>query len=199
MYPHLKTPCGKSIHSVFCAFPSDGGTGGRGGAHACGRGQRDQIGTSEYCHVQGITTYQKWIQHFEDLMAVTVEDLDVRQCAFDMTISTATEDFSVVLRANEYVRHNSEMYAYVINELRVMGWDENKPKPIPIQAFFYLPKSPGAMEKAAKYQDDFYKLSGGEIVPIVGIELPTKTNRNIKIEYLQRNPHNCDEFIDLKN
>lgn len=174
---------------MLCAFPLTGGTDVRNGPHACGQYRDDQTGTSNYCHVQGITTYDKWIQHYMDVTANSDDNLYVKQCGFDMTISTAARDFGVVIEANTYLRENSEKYAYMIDELRVFGWDEDKPELIPIQAFFYLKSIQGAFEKAAIYQDDFYKYSGGETVPIVSIELPTNTNRNIEVEYHPRVPH----------
>lgn len=185
IFPHLKTPRIKNTYQVFCAFPVDGHTDGRAGLHACGKSQRkdDPNGSSDHCDTQGITTYNKWIKHYSSIKNQSGYFIR-RQCAFDMTIATAPQDFGIVLQANAYIR-KQKRYSFRNNELLIQTWNEKKPQNIPIEAFFYLIDVPNTLSKAKRYQNDYLKLTGEEI-PIVGIRLPTPTNMNITIEYVPR-------------
>lgn len=98
-------------------------------------------------------------------------NLDGRQCAFDMTKSTAARDFEVVLGANKYLRENTN-FGYRNNELLFDAWDSNKPKDLPIEAFFYLMDYNGAKERAMMFRINYFKQTGVQL-PVVGIRLPT--------------------------
>jgi len=90
-----------------------------------------------------------------------------------MTIKSAANDFVISLKANNYIHNYSEDYAFRNNELRMHAWNEMNANKIPIEAFFYLIGSARGKYLAEKYKNDFYNRSGGEKVPIVGIQLPT--------------------------
>lgn len=185
IYPHHETPKKKNTYKVFCAFPVDGWTDFRAG-HRCGKNTGDGSGKSSHCDTQGITTYNKWKEHYRQVTSAR-GNFAANQCAFDMTKSTAAKDFAVVVKANSYLRKYTG-YAFVNNELLFHAWNANNPKDLPIEAFFYLLNVPSSLEKAKAYQDYYYKRSGGEKIPIVGLRFPTKSNRNIHVEYFKRMP-----------
>lgn len=178
IYPHWKTPEKENTYKVYCAFPLDAHTDGRAG-HGCERLTSDTTGSSRHCNDQGITSLDKWKSHYHGIMSSWNRNFVVRQCAFDMTKSTAARDFAIALKANSYLRYSNE-YSFRNNELLIHMWDENKPKLLPIEAFFYLIDSPGAYATARKHQRDFRKGCGGN-KPIVGIRLPSPSNPNIYV------------------
>lgn len=182
IYPHLSTPKKKNKYKVFCAFPMDGYTDVRGGEHACGQSDGDVFGTSKHCDELGITSYATWVDHFKRITQ-TGGNLEIKQCAFDMTIKSAAQDFATLLKANSYLR-TSNKFPLKNNELVFHGWNEEEPKNIPIEAFFYLLDKKGAYDNAKKFQKDFQKLGGGKM-PIVGIRLPTGTNPKLHIKKKQ--------------
>lgn len=187
MYPHLRTPPGKNTYRVFCAFPIDGHSDGRAG-HGCGQSQDDPDGTSRHCDKLNIKSYLKWLSHFERI--VRARNYFVRrQCSFDMTTKRATEDFATVIKANTHIRRHSKQYSSRNNELVVHSWNENRAEKLPIEAFFYLLNSRDSYKKAEKYQDDFRRKSNGEVIPIVGIRLPTTSDPNIVVRLHVRRSH----------
>lgn len=173
IYPYLSTPTGKHLRKVYCAFPLDAHTDDRSGEHACGQSNSDRFGTSKHCDEQGITSFPDWFKHYVRTTRFG-GNFVTNQCAFDMTKSSAAQNFAVFLLSNMFLRLFSE-YSLRNNELLVQGWDEEEPQNIPIEAFFYLLDKDGASAKAEAYQADFYKETG-EIVPIVGIRLANEAN-----------------------
>lgn len=177
IYPHSLTPPKKNKYKVLCAFPVDAHTDDRED-RGCGQSRSDQqIGSSKPCDKQEITSITKWIPYYERTTRGTDRSFVVMQCGFNMTKrETAAEDFATLLNATAHLRNKSAKFSLRNNELLFSGWNANKPENIPIEAFFYLLDTPGALEKAEMYQTDYYKLTG-EVVPVVGIRLPTDSIR----------------------
>lgn len=178
IYPHSLTPPKKNKYKVLCAFPVDAHTDDRED-RGCGQSRSDQqIGSSKPCDKQEITSITKWIPYYERTTRSADRSFVVMQCGFNMTKrETAAEDFATLLNATAHLRNKSAKFSLRNNELLISGWNANKPENIPIEAFFYLLDTPGALEKAEMYQTDYYKLTG-EVVPVVGIRLPTDSIRS---------------------
>lgn len=183
--PHLQTKARKNTYKVFCAFPLNSHSDGRKG-HGCGRSDRDPSGTSGHCDSQGINSFNKWVAHYSKIENGRGHLMSA-QCAFDMTKRSAAADFALTIRANTYIRDHSTKYSCRNNELLIHGWNESNAKSLPIEAFFYLKGFRNAYERASQYQDQYYQKSG-EVVPIVGITLPTKSKADIGIVYKHRTP-----------
>lgn len=94
----------------------------------------------------------------------------------------AVRNFAVMTAANAHIRAANKTKTHIradvpkdidfSSELLIEGWDENKAKQLPIQAFFYLMKADDDFNQydvALQFQREFYEASGGETVPIVGI------------------------------
>lgn len=174
VYPHLLTPRNKHRKRVYCAFPVDGHTDGRRG-HGCGQSRKrdDPKGTSKHCNSQGINSFDKWFAHYNKI--VKRRGYFVRkQCAFDMTKKTAARDFEIILRAKNYMQNSK--YGLRNNEILFHDWKDNDPKDLPIEAFFFLENRRDGYKKAKRYQEDYRRLSG-EVIPIVGITLPSPSNQ----------------------
>lgn len=179
IYPHLSTPREKNTQKVLCGYPINANSDLRS-HRGCGPTLDDKTETSRQCNAQNITTFPQWLSLYNKL--IDNPDLKFRQCSFDLSSnSVAIRNFVVVREANLYIQNNSEL-AFSNNELRLEGWNENDVKKIPIQSFFYIMDTEKGYAHALKYQNDFYIESDGEIVPIVGIRLPTPSNPNIEIQ-----------------
>lgn len=180
IYPHLSTPKKKNSYRVYCSLVVDGWTDGREGRHGCGKSQSDTTGTSRHCDAQGITSFNKWKTHYNSIMTGPNVSLEPKQCAFDMTLSTAARDFSIMLKAKTFLRSKNDKYSYINNELLFHIWTAERPKKLPIEAFFYLIDSQGALDQAKKHQAEYLQRTG-EKRPIVGIRLPSAANPRITI------------------
>lgn len=179
IYPHLLTPPQKTAQKVLCAFPLTAQTDFRSD-RGCGQRPKDETGISQPCGTQNITNLQQWLMHFNRIVTSDDPRLQDTQCGFDMTNELhAAQNFAIALQANSEVRKNPE-YAAWSDELRVEGWDENNTTQMPIEAFFYFVDSKNGLARAIKYQHDFFTKSG-EMVPIVGIRLPSTANPDIYI------------------
>jgi len=183
IYPHLNTPQNKNTYMMFCSFPVDGFTDYRNGRHACGETIGDTSGKSGHCDKLNIRSIENWKSNFINIANYP----ERKQCGFDMTIETAADDFAVNIKARSWLQ--SQRPSLRINELRMHAWSGKKVKKIPIEAFFYLIDTVRGKARAEKYQDDYYAKSNGEIVPIVGIRLPTAT-KSFEVIYHNRTPKN---------
>lgn len=186
LYPHLSTPQQKNTQKVLCGFPIDARTDMRY-ERGCGLRRNDTTEISRPCDAQNVTTYEQWLLHYNTIMSSESTSFEIRQCGFDlMTKETAVRNFGIFLEANIHLQTNSR-FAFINSELRLEGWDDNNPKQIPIQAFFYFIDSAEGYANALKYQEDFYTQTGGEKVPVVGIRLPSASNPNIVVkEYVKK-------------
>lgn len=179
IYPHLKTPKGKNKYDVLCAFPLDAYTDSRNGKHGCGPSRDDPSGKSGHCDKQGITTLKKWIVQYEQITNSN-SFLPTKQCGFDTTTKHGARNFAVSLEANKYLREHSTKWKGANNELRLRGWNQNNPKKLPLEAFFYLLGTAGE-QKARQYQQDYFALTGRK-VPVVGIRLPQGNDHNLIVK-----------------
>lgn len=192
IYPHLSTPSQKNPLKMLCAFPIDARTDRRDD-RGCGRFKNDETGWTRQCDAQNITNFQDWLTHYNQILSSADPRLTNKQCGFDLTKETATQNFATVLRANTEIKKNPE-YAIANNELRVEGWNENNTKQIPIEAFFYFIGSENGLAIAMKYQHDFFTQSG-EMVPIVGIRLPSAANPDIYMtQHIEMNSTNIGKI-----
>jgi len=135
IYPHSETPLGKNIYKVYCAFPMDANADRRKG-HGCGINFIDKSKKGVHCRKQNINSLDKWKTQYEQIMKSRDTNFVTRQCAFDMTIESAADDFIISIEANKYLQSMSRRYAYRNNELRMRAWNEMNANKIPIEAFF---------------------------------------------------------------
>lgn len=187
IYPHLSAPIGKTTQKVLCGFPTDGHTDLRY-YRGCGMMRNDIYGTSLPCDVQNTRTFTHWLWHYNQIVRSSDPRFELRQCGFDLSGNTAVQNFDVVRKASLYINRYSPTRAYKNSELKLEGWDDNNAEQIPIQAFFYFMGTERGYENALKYQSDFYTQSGGEMVPIVGIRLPSR-ERDIQIHHPNKIHH----------
>jgi len=155
--------------------------------HGCGINFIDKSKKGVHCRKQNINSLDKWKTQYEQIMKSRDTNFVTRQCAFDMTIESAADDFIISIEANKYLQSMSRRYAYRNNELRMRAWNEMNANKIPIEAFFYIIGSNNGKTYAENYQDQFYSQGGGT-VPIVGIQLPS-ANTNFEVELHRRTPN----------
>lgn len=183
LYPHLETPAQKNTYAMYCAFPTNARCDGRLGRYGCTTLPGDfSTAFSTYCHEKNITTIDKWIAHYYDVMLSGYDTrFSKRQCAFDMTKPTAARDFAIMSEANTFLRTHATEFAMMNNEVRIEAWDENEPSKLPIQAFFYIEDMDWGLATAQLYRDEYHVLTG-EKLPIVSIRLPESLEGNTEIK-----------------
>ncbi|CAH0762351.1 unnamed protein product [Bemisia tabaci] len=175
MYPQSKTPWTKTKTGVICAFPLDAHSDERTGKYACGESQQDTIGESGHCHAQGIFSFRDWLAHYHRVSF----NFSHTQCGFDMTAPQAPGLFRTFLKASNFVQN--EPFDLKNNEILVYAWNENDVARIPIEAFFFTVGSEEGRLSARRFQRDFKRASGGETIPIVGIQFPKPNVREFKV------------------
>nr|XP_018918087.1 PREDICTED: uncharacterized protein LOC109044707 [Bemisia tabaci] len=175
MYPQSKTPWTKTKTRVICAFPLDAHSDERTGKYACGESQQDTIGESGHCHAQGIFSFRDWLAHYHRVSF----NFSHTQCGFDMTAPQAPGLFRTFLKASNFVQN--EPFDLKNNEILVYAWNENDVARIPIEAFFFTVGSEEGRLSARRFQRDFKRASGGETIPIVGIQFPKPNVREFKV------------------
>lgn len=183
-YPHLQTPSDKNSYRVFCAFPIDAWSDFRKGDHGCGRYYRDASRKSDDCIAQGINTLAKWTKNFQCVTKGKNAKFEFAkwQCGFDMTTKDAHTNFALVLEAKKWFRHYSRKYSWYHNELVIRAWNEETPRKLPIEAFFYIIGYSSGRDKACMYQSDYLKLTG-EMVPVVGVRLPNPKDAELIVKF----------------
>jgi len=127
IYPHSETPVGKNIYKIYCAFPMDANADRRKG-HGCGINYVDKSKKGVHCRKQNIKSFDKWKAQYKKIMKSRHRSFVTRQCAFDMTIESAAEDFAISIEANKYLQRKSKRYAFRNNELRMQAWNERNAK-----------------------------------------------------------------------
>jgi len=182
IYPHLKTPSTKNTYKVYCSFPFNGASDYRKGRHGCGTFHRRS--KSKHCNKLNIKSYHNWKCYFKKFNQTKMSG----HCAFDLTRDSPAKYFNIALKANTYIQKRlPQDYAFAHNELRMNAWNAKKTNELPIEAFYFVRDSAIGKHLAEKYQDQFYTRGGGEI-PIVEIQLPSKTN-SFKVKNHDRKPH----------
>ncbi|MCG6578003.1 hypothetical protein EGM97_25295 [Pseudomonas sp. AF32] len=179
-YPYLNAPPDKSRPEIICYFPLDGATFYRdaAGQYGC----RDSIvpprvfPDSIPCREQSIVTAEQWVAHYQTATPYKT----AHSCAFMVTNSL---DAEAVQAFNQAIRVRSLIPTEALadhNELRIKAWPENQPGTLPIQAFFYI--GPG-LENAQIDQRKYYERTGGIVVPIISLTLPTTASEDATFVY----------------
>lgn len=161
VYPVDARPDSLMALQVQCFFPTDGDSANRedGG---CGRSSLADD-SSRACHDQGIQTAEAWKANYGGHPA--------RQCGFATWAGlreTAVRGFNEGLRAVDLLAGTPFR---TNNELVGQTWPSDTPQRLPIEAFFYLPERPLALQKAQQDQRQFYEETG-TFVPIITLSLP---------------------------
>ena len=160
-FPVLSRPVDKRQIEVLCAYPLDGATQLRM-APGCGAHPYSPD-RSRRCQTIGITTAEGWL---DNRRAYTWN-----MCSFDVRDSMnnlAADSFYQTIRTHQLGGFFAGRHDYI--ELVLATWPQNIPRELPIQAFFYLE---GGLAGAQFDQNDFYNSTGGMIIPIIKIILPT--------------------------
>lgn len=126
MCPHLKTPRGKFIYPVYCAFPFDAWSDFRLGEHGSERYHNDSTGLSNDCDDHGIKSIEEWIKHYKYIRNTTNILIAKRQCSFYMINGDTGRKFAISVEASEYLRKYSNSYGWYHNEIRIRARDEER-------------------------------------------------------------------------
>ncbi|KNH29836.1 halovibrin HvnA [Pseudomonas syringae] len=172
-YPVLSKPEGTIQIEILCAYPRDGATMLRDkpgcGAHP------DAPDRSRRCQTIGISTAEQWIDNWnKDIW---------NMCSFDVRDSMnnlSADSFYQSIRVHNLKNMFAGSHDYT--ELILATWRQNIPQELPIEAFYYLP---GGLAGAQHDQRDFYNKTGGKVVPIIKMTLPTATTGNATFDYFQ--------------
>ncbi len=172
-YPIFNSPPDKRDIDILCSFPKDGATTLREkpgcGAHPYAPDR------SRLCKVLGITTAEQWIANYNSYTW--------NQCAFDVSDSMnhlAADAFYQTIRAHQLANFFAGVHDYI--ELILATWPQDIPKELPLQAFFYME---GGLAGAQFDQVDFFNSTGGLVLPIIKIILPTTPTANAQFIFNQ--------------
>ncbi|WP_415756197.1 halovibrin HvnA [Pseudomonas sp. LT1P18] len=119
---------------------------------------------SNRCQSQGITTGDQWLANFRTHNAL---------CSFDVRDSMnnlGADSFYQTIRAHNLGNFMAGRHQYI--ELILATWPQNIPRELPIEAFFYIP---GGLPGAQHDQTDYFAKTGGTVVPIIKLTMPTAT------------------------
>ncbi|WP_371921069.1 halovibrin HvnA [Pseudomonas sp. HMWF021] len=174
-YPVLDRPAGTRQIQILCAFPIDGGTFLRD-KPGCGAHPYEPIG-SRRCQTIGTTTAEQWITRWNQYkLAYYMCSFDVR----DQMNNLAADSFYQSIRAHQLANFFAGPHDYI--ELVLETWPQNIPTELPIQAFFYLE---GGLAGAQFDQKDFFNSTGGKVVPIIKIVLPSTPEADATFSFNQ--------------
>lgn len=161
VYPGDQRPEGIQALQIQCFFPTEGDSAHRED-QGCGRSALDDE-RSRACHEQGIQTAEAWRANYRGHPA--------RQCGFATKAGlgdTAVKGFNEGIRA---IGMLPDIPFRTNNELVGETWQRDIPQRLPIEAFFYLPDRPLALQKAQQDQRQFYQETG-TFVPVITLSLP---------------------------
>lgn len=174
-YPILSNPSGKQKIEILCFFPLDSASTARGGPGGCGSHKLYPM-VSGLCHEQTpkIDSAAGWYSHYSSISDVNF-DRHHHQCGFDVRDKVnyhAGPNFTAGVKARALLTGRDQTF---LNEIILATWDQNIPKQLPIMAFFYINDSSKTkwLADAKNDQQRFYQQSGGMIVPIIKITLPS--------------------------
>ncbi|MDI3353191.1 halovibrin HvnA [Pseudomonas sp. UYIF39] len=160
--PVLARPTGTRQIEVLCSFPIDGATDQREDP-GCGL-YKPRPARSNRCQSQGITTGDQWLANFRTNNAL---------CSFDVRDSMnnlGADSFYQTIRAHNLGKFMAGRHEYI--ELILATWPQNIPRELPIEAFFYVS---GGLPGAQHDQTDYFAKTGGAVVPIIKLTMPTAT------------------------
>ncbi|MBC3778302.1 halovibrin HvnA [Pseudomonas sp. SWRI99] len=170
-YPVLSRPIGTRQIEVLCSYPLDGATQLRE-APGCGAHPYSPD-RSRRCQTIGITTAEGWIANRRS-NTWNLCSFDVR----DSMNNQGADSFYQTIRAHQLEGFFAGQHDYL--ELILATWPQNIPKELPIEAFFYLE---GGLAGAQFDQKDFFDSTGGKVVPIIKIILPTSPSADARFVY----------------
>jgi hypothetical protein len=170
-YPVLAKPAGTRQIEVLCSYPLDGATQLRL-APGCGA-HPYSTDRSRRCQTIGVTTAEQWLAN-RSTNAWNLCSFDVR----DSMNNLGADSFYQTIRAHQLGNFFAGAHDYI--ELILATWPQNIPNELPIEAFFYLD---GGLAGAQHDQQDFYNKTGGRVIPIIKIILPTTASTNAQFIY----------------
>lgn len=176
--PILATPPGKLKIEILCAYPIDGWSQLRD-KPGCG-GHPYYPTQSLRCQTIGITTAEQWMAHWRAVP--TPGNGPAYQCSFDVRDSMnnlGADSFYQSIRVRNML---GDSWFHQHNELILATWPQNVPQQLPIQAFFYINDG---LANARHDQRDFYNHTGGMVVPIIKIVLPSTPSANATFNFSQ--------------
>lgn len=180
IYPNLLAPPGKIPVDVLCSFPKDSWDWYRDvpcGSITLENGKYFQA--SRLCALQGITTAQQWLQHWND--SASFSDPYLSQCGFDVrkTVPGGSIPFMESIKAKNLLG-----FAPDWNDLQVTAWPPKSGSTLPIQAFFFT--TAASLADAQANQQEFYT-DTGIIVPILSLKLPTSAQEEVVFGFSSSN------------
>ncbi|HEY4294301.1 hypothetical protein [Luteibacter sp.] len=176
LYPVLGTPAGKLRLQVLCVFPTFARSEERD-RPGCGRHPAywDQ---TRYCQGQGITTAAGWLAHVSQAPG---GDIARYQCSFDIRDSAA--DTARIFNEVPLIRAALSAEAGgQPPEFIVAPWPRDAVAQVPVEAIFYV-SGTGGVAAARRDQEDFFRNSGGMVLPIVQITLPATSGADAGFEF----------------
>lgn len=166
---------------VLCSFPYDADTMTR--THqGCGAAS-DYAEESRECASQGITTAEKWLEHFNSVAPASQKRYH-HQCSFD----ASTHAFATSLEARRLTDMQDQLEAWSQNELSVAAWPAGIGEQLPIESFFYVQGlNDGTMtgREGAKYMQSDYFQQTGIWVPVIKITLPGEESQDFNFEFIE--------------
>lgn len=172
-YPVLNRPSGTRQVEVLCAFPMDGGTNNRTAA-GCGPHRLDTTGSGP-CLTVGIRNSALWVARWNQYK------MGYNMCGFDVSDamnSQAGPSFRHTMNAHNEARFFAGVHDYM--EIILKTWPQDIPKELPLQAFFYVE---GGLSGAQHDQRDYFNKTGGNVVPIIKLTLPTTPAADAQFTY----------------
>lgn len=174
-YPQQATPPGKSTIQVLCVFPMDADTGNRPTLQGCGPNTAYPA-PSKPCESQAITTAPQWLAHFNQQA-----NKYSGQCGWSVRYGepgTADRFYQSILAR----KGMASAWWSIQNEVMLATWAPGQGATLPIRAFFYVPGSAGALEKAQDDQARFHASYGSDM-PIIRVTLPTSASGKAAFAY----------------
>ena len=176
LYPKFLAPANKLSLGVVCSFPMDSWDWHRDAL--CGRVTLEEnkyYEVSRPCQSQGIVNSDQWANHWNQSVSGNPH---LEQCGFDVASGTANGAvfFYESLKAKQKING-----FYEWNEMQVATWPQNSAGTLPLQAFFY--SDPAGLADARTNQKEFYTDTGGIVVPIINIRLPTSATQDVTFDF----------------
>lgn len=177
LYPILATPAGKLRPQILCVFPSFARSEERD-RPGCGR-HPTYYQQTRYCQGQNILTAEAWVAHVRQAPG---GDIPRYQCSFD--VRDAAADTARIFAQVPLIRAmlGGQVFADP-PELLVAAWPMDVSTQVPVEAVFYVAGSSG-LAGARRDQEDFFRKSGGVVLPLIRITLPTSPGAGASFDFI---------------